>query len=136
MLLICGRLCFKLAIAVLSEVVMDGIKVRVGNASSAKSASAVNKRRLQSSATLNRRFVKKPTPAPRIKASAGAASRTLKAQTSKRVLISKGQAVKLQPTQATAAQQQQQPKQATVAQAPAKVVQHPAKQLSEQEKMQ
>ena len=115
---------------------MDGIKVRVGNASSAKSASAVNKRRLQSSATLNRRFVKKPTPAPRIKASAGAASRTLKAQTSKRVLISKGQAVKLQPTQATAAQQQQQPKQATVAQAPAKVIQHPAKQLSEQEKMQ
>ena len=115
---------------------MDGIKVRVGNASSAKNASAVNKRRLQSSATLNRRFVKKPTPAPRIKASAGAASRTLKAQTSKRVLISKGQAVKLQPTQATAAQQQQQPKQATVAQAPAKVIQHPAKQLSEQEKMQ
>ena len=54
---------------------MDGVKVRVNNASSAKSASAVNKRRLQSSATLNRRFVKKPTPAPRIKASAGAAAR-------------------------------------------------------------
>ena len=76
---------------------MDGIKVKVNNASSAKNASAVNKRRLQSSTTLNRRFVKKPTPAPRIKASAGAASRTLKAQSQKKVLISKGQGVRLKP---------------------------------------
>lgn len=105
---------------------MDGIKVKVNNASSAKNASAVNKRRLQSSTTLNRRFVKKPTPAPRIKASAGAASRTLKAQSQKRVLISKGQAVRLKPV---AKQTQQE----TVAQQTEKVVQKATKQLSEQQ---
>ena len=105
---------------------MDGIKVKVNNASSAKNASAVNKRRLQSSTTLNRRFVKKPTPAPRIKASAGAASRTLKAQSQKHVLISKGQAVRLKPV-AKQAQQE------TVAQQTEKVVQKATKQLSEQQ---
>lgn len=111
---------------------MDGIKVRVSKASSAKSASAVNQRRLQSSTTLNRKFVKKPTPVPRIKASAGAASRTLKKQTSKRVLISKGHAVKLQPTAVKQTQQ------AEVAQATEKVVQKTEvkKQMSEQERMQ
>lgn len=112
---------------------MDGVKVRVNNASSAKSASAVNKRRLQSSATLNRRFVKKPTPAPRIKASAGAAARALKAQNQKRVLISKGQAVRLKPVAKQAAQQAQQEQ---VAQQTEKIVQKAAKQLSEQEQMQ
>ena len=112
---------------------MDGVKVRVNNASSAKSASAVNKRRLQSSATLNRRFVKKPTPAPRIKASAGAAARALKAQNQKRVLISKGQAVRLRPVAKQAAQQAQQEQ---VAQQTEKIVQKAAKQLSEQEQMQ
>ena len=105
---------------------MDGIKVKVNNASSAKNASAVNKRRLQSSTTLNRRFVKKPTPAPRIKASAGAASRTLKAQSQKRVLISKGQAVRLKPVV-------KQTQQETVAQQTEKVVQKATKQLSEQQ---
>lgn len=112
---------------------MDGVKVRVNNASSAKSASAVNKRRLQSSATLNRRFVKKPTPAPRIKASAGAAARALKAQNQKRVLISKGQAVRLKPVAKQVAQQAQQDQ---VAQQTEKIVQKAAKQLSEQEQMQ
>lgn len=105
---------------------MDGIKVKVNNASSAKNASAVNKRRLQSSTTLNRRFVKKPTPAPRIKASAGAASRILKAQSQKHVLISKGQAVRLKPV---AKQTQQE----TVAQQTEKVVQKATRQLSEQQ---
>jgi len=112
---------------------MDGVKVRVNNASSAKSASAVNKRRLQSSATLNRRFVKKPTPAPRINASAGAAARALKAQNQKRVLISKGQAVRLKPV---ARQTTQQAQQEQVAQQTEKIVQKAAKQLSEQEQMQ
>ena len=109
---------------------MDGVKVRVSRSANAKNAGAVNRRRLQNSTTLNRRFVKKPTPAPRIKASAGAASRTLKNQTQKRVLIAKGQAVKLQPTQKVevqAAEQQQ------VAQETEKVVQQVEKQLSEQE---
>ena len=115
---------------------MDGVKIRVGNASSAKSASAVNKRRLQSSTTLNRKFVKKPTPAPRIKASAGAASRTLRAQNQKRVLISKGQAVRLKPV---AAAQTNQTQKTAVAQAAEKVVQQQQqapKQLTEQEQMQ
>ena len=112
---------------------MDGIKVKVNNASSAKNASAVNKRRLQSSTTLNRRFVKKPTPAPRIKASAGAASRTLKAQSQKKVLISKGQGVHLKPVAKQAQQTQQQAQKATVAQQTEKVVQKAAKQLSEQQ---
>ena len=112
---------------------MDGIKVKVNNASSAKNASAVNKRRLQSSTTLNRRFVKKPTPAPRIKASAGAASRTLKAQNQKKVLISKGQGVRLKPVAKQTQQTQQQVQKATVAQQTEKVVQQATKQLSEQQ---
>ena len=112
---------------------MDGVKVRVGKASSAKSASAVNMRRLQSSTTLNRKFVKKPTPAPRIKASAGAASRTLKAQNQKRVLISKGQAVRLKPV---AKQQSETAQKEVVARQTEKVVQQATKQLTEQEQMQ
>ena len=78
---------------------MDEIKVRVGKASDAKSASSVNQRRLQRSTTLNRRFVKKPSPVPRIRSSASAASRALKTQqpSGRRILISKGQAVKIQP---------------------------------------
>ena len=111
---------------------MDGVKVRVNKASSAKNASAVNKRRLQSSTTLNRRFVKKPTPAPRIKASAGAASRAIKAQNQKRVLIAKGHAVKLSPVKAETQEQ----KKIAVAQATEKVVQQADKQLSEQERAQ
>ena len=86
---------------------MDEVKRSVNNASSAKNASAVNRRRLQSSTTLNRKFVKRPTSAPRIRASAGAASRTLKAQTQKRALISKSQAVRLQPAEAKQAQARQ-----------------------------
>ena len=112
---------------------MDEIKVKVNNASSAKNASAVNKRRLQSSTTLNRRFVKKPTPAPRIKASAGAASRTLKAQNQKKVLISKGQGVRLKPVAKQTQQTQQQVQKATVAQQTEKVVQQATKQLTEQQ---
>ncbi len=111
---------------------MDEVKVRVSRSANAKSAGSVNKCRLQSSTTLNRRFVKKPTPAPRIKSSAGAASRTLKNQTSKRILISKGQLVKLQPS----AQAQQQPKQIQVAQETEKVVQAAEKQLAEQKQPQ
>ena len=108
---------------------MDGVKVRVNKASSAKNASAVNKRRLQSSTTLNRRFVKKPTPAPRIKASAGAASRAIKAQNQKRVLIAKGHAVKLSPVKAETQEQKK------IA-ATEKVAQQADKQLSEQERAQ
>lgn len=106
---------------------MDGVKIEVSKASSAKNASSVNRRRLQSSTTLNRRFVKKPTPAPRIKASAGAASRTLKAQAQKKILISKGHTVKLQPSAPV--------KKVEVAQQAEKVVQQNNNQLSEQEQM-
>lgn len=111
---------------------MEEVKVRVSKAAGAKSASAVNKRRLQSSTTLNRRFVKKPTPAPRIKASAGAASRTLKAQGQKRALMAKGQ-VRLQPVAVKAEAQQKTP---SVAQQTEKVIQKATKQLSEQQQMQ
>ncbi|MCQ2570679.1 MAG: hypothetical protein MJ154_00285 [Candidatus Saccharibacteria bacterium] len=104
---------------------MEEVKVRVSKASGAKNASAVNKRRLQSSTTLNRRFVKKPTPVPRIKASAGAASRTLKAQGQRRALMAKGQ-VRLQPVEA----QQQQATEIT--QQTEKVIQQATKQLGEQ----
>ena len=110
---------------------MDGVKVRVSKSTSAKNASAVNRRRLQSSTTLNRRFVHKPTPAPRIRSAAGAASRTLKNQAQKRVLISKGQAVKLQPVNAEPATQK-----IVIAQETEKVVQAAEKQLTEQQQMQ
>lgn len=112
---------------------MDGVKTRVNDASSAKSASAVNRRRLQSSTTLNRKFVKRPTPAPRIRASAGAASRTLKAQSQQRALISRGQGVHLQPTAAKQAEAQQK---AAVAQQTEKVVQQAEKQLAARQQTQ
>lgn len=104
---------------------MDEVKVRVSKSASAKNAGLVNRRRLQSSTTLNRRFVKKPTPAPRIKASAGAASRSLKVQANKKVLISKGQLVRLQPTAKAETKIE-------VAQETEKVVQAATKQLSTQ----
>ncbi len=79
---------------------MDGVKIRVSSRSGNNSASSVNKRRLQKSTTLNRRFVKKPTPVPRISASAAAASRALKAQNKKKILITKTDSVKLTPVKA------------------------------------
>lgn len=103
---------------------MDGIKVRVSNSSKAMNASAVTERRLQSSTTLNRRFVKKPTAVPRINAAAGAASRTLKAQSANRVLITKKQTVRLQPDSAQAVKKE------AIAQQTDKVVQKATQQLS------
>ncbi|MBR3323005.1 hypothetical protein IKG13_03025 [Candidatus Saccharibacteria bacterium] len=104
---------------------MDEVKVRVSKSANAKSAGSVNRRRLQSSTTLNRRFVKKPTPAPRIKASAGAASRALKTQTKKKILISKGETVQLQPVV-------KEEKQIQIAQETEKVVQEAQKQVAKQ----
>ena len=114
---------------------MEGVRVRVGKSSDAKNASAVNQRRLQRSTTLNRRFVKKPTQVPRIKASAGAASRTLKNQANKRVLISKGHAVKIQPQEVKIEKQEQAQKQSATQQS-AKVVQRAVQQVSTQEQSQ
>ena len=105
---------------------MDEVKVRVSKSANAKSAGSVNRRRLQSSTTLNRRFVKKPTPAPRIKASAGAASRALKIQTKKKILISKGEAVQLQPVA-------KEEKQIQIAQETEKVVQEAKKEVAKQQ---
>lgn len=110
---------------------MDEVKVRVSKSANAKSAGSVNRRRLQSSTTLNRRFVKKPTPAPRIKASAGAASRALKAQTKKKILISKGESVQLQPV-AKEEKKIQEEKQIQIAQETEKVVQEAKKEVAKQ----
>ena len=75
---------------------MDGV-VRVNRrASSAKNASSVNQRRTQKSTTLNRKFVKKVAPRPRINASTAAASRALKGQ-NQQVIIRRTQQVRLQP---------------------------------------
>jgi hypothetical protein len=76
---------------------MDGVVRVTRRASSAKNASSVNQRRTQKSTTLNRKFVKKVAPRPRINASAAAASRTLKGQSQPRVLIRRTQQVRLQP---------------------------------------
>lgn len=76
---------------------MDGVVRVTRRASSAKNASSVNQRRTQKSTTLNRKFVKKVAPRPRINASAAAASRTLKGQGQQRVLIRRTQQVRLQP---------------------------------------
>ena len=76
---------------------MDGVVRVTRRASSAKNASSVNQRRTQKSSTLNRKFVKKVAPRPRINASAAAASRTLKGQSQQRVLIRRTQQVRLQP---------------------------------------
>lgn len=75
---------------------MDGVKIRVEKRPSSNNANTVNKRRLQKSTTLNRRFVKKPSPVPRINASAAAASRALKTQ-NKKQLITKTKSVQLEP---------------------------------------
>ncbi len=108
---------------------MDGIKVRVAKSQGAIDASAVNQRRLQSSSTLNRKFVKRPTIMPRINASAGAASRALKAQNANHVLMTKKQTVKIQPT---AAGQNS----AAIAQATEKVVQKAQQQLAKNQTQQ
>ena len=76
---------------------MDGVVRVTRRASSAKNASSVNQRRTQKSTTLNRKFVKKVAPRPRINASAAAASRTLKGQGQQGVLIRRTQQVRLQP---------------------------------------
>ena len=85
---------------------MDGVVRVTRRASSAKNASSVNQRRTQKSTTLNRKFVKKVAPRPRINASAAAASRALKGQ-NQQVIIRRTQQVRLQP----------QPKQTIVQQA-------------------
>lgn len=77
---------------------MDGVVRVTRRASSAKNASSVNQRRTQKSTTLNRKFVKKVAPRPRINASAAAASRALKGSAQQqRVLIRRTQQVRLQP---------------------------------------
>lgn len=79
---------------------MDGVVRVTRKASSAKNASSINQRRTQRSATLNRKFVKRPAQKPRISAAAGAASRTLRKTQSGQVMIRRSSAVRLQPAQA------------------------------------
>ena len=85
---------------------MDGIN-RVNKGTTTVHSSNVDHRRIQKSATLNRKFVKKPTARPRINAAAGAASRSLRQHGQQRQMdmIQKQNTVKLQPTQQVARQQ-------------------------------
>ena len=80
---------------------MDGIK-RVNKGATTVHSSNVDHRRIQKSATLNRKFVKKPTTRLRISASAGAASKSLRqhGQQRRMDMIQKQNTVKLQPQQA------------------------------------
>ena len=86
---------------------MDGIK-RVNKGVNAAHSSTVDHRRIQKSSTLNRKFVKKPVARPKITASAGAASKSLRQHGQQRriEMIQKQNSVKLQPTQQVAARQQ------------------------------
>lgn len=112
---------------------MDQIKVRTSAATKARSASSVNRARLQRSTTLNRKFVKKPvmngareqsatvvkkqvsvanvTPVKKsantaqISASAARESRLVAGQkTQKRLLITKKKTVKIQPSASSSQQ--------------------------------
>ena len=94
---------------------MDGIK-KVNKGTTTVHSSNVDHRRIQKSATLNRKFVKRPTVRPRLAASAGAASKSLRqyGQQRRADIIQRQNTVKIQPTQQGAARQQQQvAKQAT-----------------------
>lgn len=84
---------------------MDGVK-KVSRGATANHASSMDHRRVQKSATLNRKFVKKPVAQPKIRAAAGAASRSLRLQQNQRQLIQKQNTVRLQPSQKFAQQQQ------------------------------
>lgn len=96
---------------------MDGVK-KVSRGATANHASSIDHRRVQKSATLNRKFVKKPVAQPKIRAAAGAASRSLRLQQNQRQLIQKQNTVRLQPSQKFAQQQhiQQQNRQQIVQQ--------------------
>ena len=88
---------------------MDGIK-RTNQGANMAHSSAVDHQRIQKSSTLNRKFVKRPTVRPRINASAGAASRSLRQHGQQRTtdMIQKRNTVKLQPVQRQQAAKQQQ----------------------------
>ncbi len=86
---------------------MDGVK-KVSRGATVNHASSMDHRRVQKSATLNRKFVKKPVAQPKIRAAAGAASRSLRLQQNQRQLIQKQNTVRLQPSQKFAQQQAQQ----------------------------
>lgn len=122
---------------------MDGIN-RVNKGTTTVHSSNVDHRRIQKSATLNRKFVKKPTARPRINAAAGAASRSLRQHGQQRQMdmIQKQNTVKLQPTQQVArqqsakqaaqAQQQAAQRQGVAARATAQRAQQQAEQLQQQ----
>ena len=94
---------------------MDGIKRVSTKGVTAKHASSVDHRRVQKSSTLNRRFVKKPTVAPKISTVAGAASVSLRQMSQRKELLQKQHQVQLHPTNditrtsGTARQSAQQP---------------------------
>lgn len=98
---------------------MDGVK-KVTKSTTAHHTSAMNHSRVQKSSTLNRKFVKKPVAAQkvRIRTAASAASQTLRQQgQQQRTLLQKQNTVKLQPSQKIIQQQAQQKKQVAVRQA-------------------
>ena len=88
---------------------MDGIK-RTNQGANMAHSSAVDHQRIQKSSTLNRKFVKRPTVRPRINASAGAASKSLRQHGQQRNtdMIQKRNTVKLQPAQQQQVAKQQQ----------------------------
>ncbi len=115
---------------------MDGIK-RVNKGATTVHSSNVDHRRIQKSATLNRKFVKKPTSRLRITASAGAASKSVRqhGQQRRMDMIQRQNTVKLQPVaqkaqvaqakaqpQQVQAKQQQQPQQQRVAAARKQII--------------
>ena len=115
---------------------MDGIK-RVNKGATTVHSSNVDHRRIQKSATLNRKFVKKPTSRLRITASAGAASKSVRqhGQQRRMDMIQRQNTVKLQPVaqkaqvaqvkaqpQQAQAKQQQQPQQQRVAAARKQII--------------
>ena len=115
---------------------MDGIK-RVNKGATTVHSSNVDHRRIQKSATLNRKFVKKPTSRLRITASAGAASKSMRqhGQQRRMDMIQRQNTVKLQPVaqkaqvaqakaqpQQAQAKQQQQPQQQRVAAARKQII--------------
>ena len=108
---------------------MDGIK-RTNQGANMAHSSAVDHQRIQKSSTLNRKFVKRPTVRPRINASAGAASKSLRQHGQQRNtdMIQKRNTVKLQPAQ----QQQVAKQQQTAKQQQAAKQQQLAKQQQQQ----
>lgn len=118
---------------------MDGVK-KVSKRQTTMHASSMDHRRVQKSATLNRKFVKKPVAKPKITISAGSASRVIRKTAQqqgqqRRTMIQKQNTVKLQPSQSfkQTAQAQQPQRQQVAQQQQRAVVAQPQKQAQQQQ---